>query len=829
VRTLVGESPVDSAPADEPAPIELAATLIGGGGTGIAAGQAAQLIAQGVRDANDRLHAAPSPAGRRWPQVSRLRLVELYLDRAAEAWNALKLQASATPGRYELDPVIQRGTGPLLRPLDSGYRGANYDFITATTRTTDKKEVEIEYALDTKRARTEIRALTPQSRLLRDLVASASSDANTDKQIGRTLFQLLVPVDIEPFLADSIDMQIALDPGTAGIPWELLDDTGGDAKREPWAIRCKLLRKLELRNYRPNARDADRDGYGLVIGEPECPADYGPLPGARKEARVVVERLSKNGALRDVIRLIGDDGSPGPDARTVVDTLFERDWRVVHIAGHGALPEDGSNGGVVLSNGTFIGPAEIRAMRVVPELVFVNCCHLGGSPTESVLADGRADPSRYDRAKFASSVAGELIAIGVRCVIAAGWAVGDDPAEAFASIFYRRLLEGARFIDAVADARRAARVFDGNTWAAYQCYGDPDWRLVRVAKVSPKPTKEEFEGVASVAALKLALETLRVQKTYQGYESAYQRVRVANLEERWREAKWSASDGVAERFAGVYAAVGDLDKAIEWYDRAIDAADGDVSLRALEQRANLQVRRAWSALGSLGKTARSSGAKRSKALEAARKTIGDGVEMLTELMKLRPTAERANLCGSAMKRLALVEAAAGRSREEVHAIEEMKRHYKRGADLCAKDKLPDFFYPASNYIAAELVLHAGKKGWKLGEHALFDATRKSLADKNRGDPDFWSIVGEIDIDLYAAVAEGELAKEWSEHLDKRYDDLYTRMRGGSEWASVYDTAAFVLGKYRERAAPPERRAADAVLAKLKKFAPTDGRKPRRKG
>jgi hypothetical protein len=55
------------------------------------------------------------------------------------------------------------------------------------------------------------------------------------------------------------------------------------------------------------------------------------------------------------------------------------------------------------------------------------------------------------------------------------------------------------------------------------------------------------------------------------------------------------------------------------------------------------------------------------------------------------------------------------------------------------------------------------------------------------------------------------------------------MRGGSEWASVYDTAAFVLGKYRERAAPPERRAADAVLAKLKKFAPTDGRKPRRKG
>ena len=50
---------------------------------------------------------------------------------------------------------------------------------------------------------------------------------------------------------------------------------------------------------------------------------------------------------------------------------------------------DGGTGGVVLSNGTFLGPAEIRAMRVVPELVFVNCCHLGAAPVASVLAARR--------------------------------------------------------------------------------------------------------------------------------------------------------------------------------------------------------------------------------------------------------------------------------------------------------------------------------------------------------------------------------------------------------------------------------------------------------
>ena len=36
--------------------------------------------------------------------------------------------------------------------------------------------------------------------------------------------------------------------------------------------------------------------------------------------------------------------------------------------------------GVVLSDNTFLGPREVQAMRVVPELVFLNCCHLAADP-----------------------------------------------------------------------------------------------------------------------------------------------------------------------------------------------------------------------------------------------------------------------------------------------------------------------------------------------------------------------------------------------------------------------------------------------------------------
>ena len=174
----------------------------------------------------------------------------------------------------------------------------------------------------------------------------------------------------------------------------------------------------------------------LVIGEPECPEQYPRLYGARREAEVVRNCLTGSGGLDATLvrALISEDADqPGPDARTVVNAIFEQRWRIVHIAGHGMPTADGSGGGVVLSTGAFLGPDEIRNMRTVPELVFVNCCHLASGDDKQLL--------NYDRASFASGVAGALIEIGVRCVVAAGWAVDDDGAGVFAETFYASLLQ----------------------------------------------------------------------------------------------------------------------------------------------------------------------------------------------------------------------------------------------------------------------------------------------------------------------------------------------------------------------------------------------------
>jgi hypothetical protein len=218
--------------------------------------------------------------------------------------------ATAAPSRFEVTPIIQSGVGPLRRQVDSGYRGADYDFITATSPTADT----ISFALDTKRARTEVRAQSTQGKLLRDLVSRASTASSQDPRLGHTLFQLLVPPEVEPFLAGTSRMLIELDDRTAVIPWELLDTRNGEgadgisgagarSDNRPWAIRTQLLRKLRQENYRQQVQDASSDDAVLVIGEPAVDgALYGPLPGALAEAKAVAAVLQGPGRHRGAAR-----------------------------------------------------------------------------------------------------------------------------------------------------------------------------------------------------------------------------------------------------------------------------------------------------------------------------------------------------------------------------------------------------------------------------------------------------------------------------------------------------------------------------------------------
>jgi tetratricopeptide (TPR) repeat protein len=879
-----------------PVHFELASTLVGSGGTRITPGQSAQLIAQAAREANLRLKASG------WPMLSQLVIVELYLDRASEAWRSLQELARPRPADWRIAAHVDSGAGALRRPLDTGYRGADYDLLSATSVQTHIEgrgfDSAIAYTLDTRRARTEVRAQATQAQLVRELVTRASNDRNQDPQIGRTLYQLLVPVEMDPFLSGTTEMRIELDSGTAGIPWELLHDTplgaggagagdGGAGSEEtlPWAIRTKLLRKLRTARFRQTVSDAGIDSGALVIGEPavtdgepqatgrpelaSAPSagrapqsgdrggkQYPRLPGARREAKAVQDKLTAEGAFdgADVRALIAEaDAASAPDAHRVINALLERDWRIVHIAGHGEPPQaivradgssfDGDPRGVVLSHGCYLGPREIRTMRSVPELVFVNCCYLAERSAEQLLRG--ADPFAYDRAQFASGVAEELIKLGVRCVVAAGWAVEDLPAETFATTFYDALLAGARFIDAAAQARLAAWEVRGrgNTWAAYQCYGDPEWTLRRDrAEKRATPPADKFAGISSPLGLAIALETVAIETRFlrgdqRERRMATQRERLAWLEARFAP-DWGGMGAVAEAFALACEEAGETQRALDWYTRAVAANDASASQRAIEQWANLSARLAESRVREAGQArdaarrrlmrgARVSAKDRADAQAAeravhdaalaARGPLQQALATLERLIALQATMERESLTGSACKRLALVEAEAGRAREAMAAVQRMRAHYGRAEAMGRAIDSPELYHPALNRMAAELVAEAGRPGWRGFETADIAFVRQLLAIRTRDDPDFWSVAGLTELRVYEAVAQGTLATALAAVM-REFDELHRRVSGTHYWRSLYDTARFVLEPYAERAGAGEKKAGLELIALLEGFA-----------
>jgi tetratricopeptide (TPR) repeat protein/pimeloyl-ACP methyl ester carboxylesterase len=785
---------------DTPSTFELASTLVGSGGITISAGTAAQAIARGVSEANRQLLAEG------WPIVSRLQLIELYLDRAVEAVNALLTMGDADLQYVVVDPHVENGVGGLPRPAEPSYRGADYDFISIRQRLVPRDEArkpqknhaiaedeapdagetgpgrELEFTLSTRRAREKVSGASAQSLLVDELVKAGASDINQDPRIGRTLFKLLVPIEIEPFLAGSTSLQLQLDSETAAYPWEMLDTSGADADRRddhvPWGIQTQLLRKLRTPEFRESPRSSLSGGV-LVIGEPQCPETYPPLPGAATEAR-------------EVAKILGATALVNENSIAITNAVFDRSYAILHIAGHGDIVD--GNGGIVLSSGMTFGAREVKAMRIVPDLAFVNCCHLGkfaGATDKTRPRIPTALPT------FAANVAEELIKIGVHCVIAAGWAVDDDAATLFARTFYTHLLRGNRFIDAVGQARSLthARFPQSNTWAAYQCYGDPDWRYGNAREAAP--ASRQRPSVASSRGLVLRLRTLVTRHRYDGMKAEDVRDDLQFLESNCK-AEWLNLGNVAGGFGEAYGEIGDFEAAIGWYERAINAEDGSAGMRALEQSGNMKARlgeRLWRTDPAQG-----------------RKLVAKAIELLEHVVATGKTMERLSLLGSAYKRLAKVVGA----RESTSALQRALKQYEEAEKLARSGNPAGLFYPALNCMSLEMRLAARRNEAIAGFDAgRIEAVRRSIDAAMRERPDFWGVVGAIELRIFEALAAGRLAGVLDSAIfDIR--DVVERASSKKDWDSVFVQMRDTLDAWKETrdVRASERAAADELLAAI---------------
>lgn len=598
---------------------------------------------------------------------------------------------------------------------------------------------------------------------------------------ARTLFELLWPNDLKDHSLDDRNIRLILDETAAALPWEMMDDrrpwltSGADAaatRLGPPAVRFGIVRQLVSTRIREAAMPATSGGKALVIGDPIGEGSaLAELPGAQAEALLVKDLLGRHGYA--VTALIGRHAKP----EDIVSALFAEAWQIVHIAGHGVFdhqflgePSIERKTGIVLGGRPetlVLDSAMLEQMPVTPELVFVNCCCLG--KLEPLREN---EHLRANRPALASSIAVQLIRMGVRAVVAAGWEVADDAAARFAEVFYEGMLAGRSFGPVVMDARGDvyARSPTDSTWGAYQVYGHQDFQLSHVA-VAPRHPERPPILAAPAEALSEIERILALLNVGGDRDEAADRRAVERIQEVVAAKGWLANGALRSALAMAFAELHDLDKAIEHYEAAAVAEDGLVPLRAIEQQLNLAARRA---ARNLDKTVNGD----------AKARISATIERLEALIAAcGATQERLSLLGAAEKRLALAERGDARTK----ALGRMERAYRRARRLGQERANPNVYYPWSQEIAGKVILRLRDRKPPAPSFAALERTLGPIAPD-----DFWRRVLPADLKLLQHVADGALAPPEQAALADLYLAVWKDTGSNRELSSVLGQVDFLI-------------------------------------
>jgi tetratricopeptide (TPR) repeat protein len=742
------------------------AVLIGAGsGRSLSVEESVAAVVRGVVEANRSLRNQGL-----WERVriDEVELVELYEPVAIRAARALLDIASFL--RLDLEPEERIEAAPTLRTVPGGrVRLPTSQYATGWWRRlqiTREEGDRLCFEVLTERARTETMRLFLQTALVDRYVADASTTVGYDRGAAETLFELLLPNPYKDEAREETDLVLILDEATSRFPWELLAERSRRAA-EPFATRAGLIRQLKTREgeFRPVVR-APQDRYALVVGDP--PSDLPELPGAQREAEAVRQMLGMSAY--EVTAAIRSDGW------TIVKSLFARDYQILHLAGHGRYDADRpEESGMVIGEGLVLNAGVLRQLRVVPPFVFINCCHLGTIDER----DERGE--RQDFARLAASISSELIRMGVRAIVAAGWAVEDHLATLFARELYAALLSGKRFGDAVLHARREAHAADpeSNTWGAYQCYGDPDYALdLRVADESGRP------GARTWVAPREVLDELVGFRgeAYQAFDSAAREALRRRLDDldlaipaEWRGGEILAALGQAR------GDLGDWEEAIGIFSQAIRTWGADVPIRAVQVLANLEIR--------LADRIRREGGESAATPD---ELIARATARLAWLLELGETPERLSLVGSAYKRIAR---AAPRARERQAALRKAAESYRKAHELALETNKAVDPYPALNWIACRIALGTVDKEADLALIAECEREGARLAER---DPSFFHRLHAADAALHRHLITGDLAKHRAT-VAGAYRRVLASGAGATEISSVAEHLDFLAEMLRRRA------------------------------
>jgi CHAT domain-containing protein len=765
--------------------VGLSSLIIGSGYGGLSVENSIKAIIQGVHNANIKVKNLNLGNTK---TVGKIEFVELFEDSAVGALYSLS--------RIEIQETrsfkVVMEEKKLHTLLGSRKRIPNeistdwWNRITVKkveTSDTDKSIRCLAFSASTSHAHEKENELLSTPSLMEGTIKEMSTSNRWTPQSAKAIFELLIPNDFKEQLKRHGNINWILDHYTAEYPWELLQDEITDAR--PLCVASGMIRQLSTKNYRRVIKSAPKNN-ALVIADPDLKGFASQLPGALKEGQKVSEMLSARG-INTTTCFKGSSGE-------IIEKLFCNDYRIIHLSGHGIFNQDQSKGsGMVIGKDMYLSTREINQMSTVPELVFVNCCHIG-------KISGMAEELYQQRYKLAANIGTQLIENGVRCVIAAGWAVDDNAALEFANVFYDRMFGGYTFGDSVKEARRLVleKYSNTNTWGAYQCYGDPFFRFEHMQREYKRKKIEYLIAQEAEVDLENLLSELQIgKKSTDEYMALLEDISKGVDKAKIR------THSITEKEALIYFELKEYDKTCEKLGSLLNKEDATFSFSVAEKYYNAMAKKITNDFkGILGKKN-----ENLKIIEKERKIslskIVKVIKDLEALVKLIPSSERFNILGSTYKRNAFM---LETDKQEVY--KKAALNYQKAYFFSTN------WYSLTNWLALESTLvMAGSHSWGSNEDnnknileyklpstdealRLLEASRE-LHCVNTERMSYWDMLAGINIGLckYILLYSDKSDKKEFENIYKEISELWKKAGSKGKRFAEIEHLEFVIDAF----------------------------------
>ncbi len=579
-------------------------------------------IIMGIQKANRKIHTTYQGKIR---GIEEIEIIELYQDRALSILKAVKRLEMDDSGEFNISlkgKGLNKSIGRQQRiPFDS-----HEDWWTRIRVTLDKDLYRsdnggnkgIKMSINTAGASEKMESLRTNSKSLEILLEEMTNRNQFSPDIAKTMFELLIPINFKEELKRQNNISWILDKNTATYPWEMMQE---NMDAMPLCIHSGMVRQLATTYYRRNSSTVT-DMNAFIVADPNLEGYMGQLSGAKREGEEVTNILRYQNY--ETISLINSNPSQ------ILLKLFTQNYKIIHLAGHGIFnPDPDKPTGMVIGNNAFLSVNEIAQMSTVPELVFVNCCYLG-------QMNGKAEEENNNRHKLAANIGTQLIENGVKAVIVAGWAVDDEAALEFCRQFYKCMFEGSGFGYAVKSARKS--IYEAfrsrtNTWGAFQCYGDPFYKLNNEIQDANPSTSFLIQE-----DLEIELQNLVQIIDCNEYDGEIVLARIQELE-KYMIQNGLGNDNLKELLASIYASLELYEEATTHYQELMNSGNGSFSFQAMEKGCNVRSKNLVKKYN-LGKVSKE------KALQDIKEIIVD----LESLMRFGRNSERLCLQGIAFKR-----------------------------------------------------------------------------------------------------------------------------------------------------------------------------------